>query len=393
MSVSLKLIERVSQIQAILANSECEGFLLYIIKEQNPFAKDLLEIKPTVNLSRRFFYLIPREGEPKKIVNQVDCHPLRHIYGNDCPYLGHVELAKVLKKHLPKRVCMQYSPMAELATHSIVDAGTLEFIRSLGVEVSSSEGLIQELESRLTPNQIKEHFISEKMVDRVANDAFNFCRQAFSDRGFLYEKELQSFIMDALHGSGFVFEGEPICAVNENSANPHYEIEGNGSKITPDDYLLIDLWAKRDVADGVYADITRVISFSKPSCRQLEVFEWVRQAQREAVELIESRLASDKPVFGFEADRACFEYLAAKGVQGAIKHRTGHNITGELHGPGANLDNLEAIDKRALIKSSCYSVEPALYFEGEFGLRLEHDILIDEKGVVHVTGGVQNKLV
>ena len=390
MSISLAAKEKIAQIQTLLDEAGFDGFLLYIINDQDQFAKRLLEIDASVHISRRFFYFIPTVGIPIKIVNRVDCFPLRGVYGVECSYLGHLELVKALKKNIPKKICMQYSPMADLASHSVVDAGTIELLRSLSIYVSSSQEIIQKFESHLTLCQVKEHFLSANMVDSTAKKAIAYCRDEIKGKGCLYEGDVQQFIMEEFYAAGFVFEGKPICAVNENSANPHYHINTSGCKITGEDYLLIDLWAKRDVKEGVYADITRVACFGAASKRQLQVFEWVRQAQRKAVQLIESRFSSGEEIFGYEVDKICFDYLSSKGAAKAIYHRTGHSITGQLHGPGVNFDNLETIDKRPLIKGSCYSVEPALYFEGEFGLRLEHDVLIDEEGIVHVTGGTQN---
>lgn len=392
MPISLELKIKVDKIQSLLAKSEFDGFLLYMIKDQNSYAKHLLEIKPTVNLSRRFFYFIPKKGVPIKIVNKVDLFPLRVIYGRDYPYLGRKQLEKLLNDLLPKKICMQYSANAYLPTHSVVDAGTFELLKSFDIQIGSSEMIIQKLESELSPSQIKEHFISEKVVDTIALDAFSFCRDQINEGVELYERDVQEFIMTRLDKNGFVYEGKPICAVNANSSNPHYEIEGRGSSIRNSDFLLLDLWAKRNCGDGVYADITRVACFGEPSERQRQVFNWVRHAQKEAVKLIESRFNQGKVVYGWEVDKVCFDYLHKEGVSNAISHRTGHNITGELHGPGANLDNLESIDTRPLLKNTCYSVEPALYFDGQFGLRLEHDILVDSNGLVHVTGGIQDEI-
>ncbi len=74
-------------------------------------------------------------------------------------------------------------------------------------------------------------------------------------------------------------------------------------------------------------------------------------------------------------------------------HRTGHNIGEELHGPGANLDNLETHDYRLSKPGTCFSVEPGIYLPGEFGVRLEYDIYLEFSGKVKISGGIQEKIV
>ena len=73
-------------------------------------------------------------------------------------------------------------------------------------------------------------------------------------------------------------------------------------------------------------------------------------------------------------------------------HRTGHNIGTILHGNGANLDNLETHDERLILPDTCFSVEPGLYFPGEFGVRSEVNMVV-RPGKAEVTGRVQTELV
>ena len=80
------------------------------------------------------------------------------------------------------------------------------------------------------------------------------------------------------------------------------------------------------------------------------------------------------------------------GLGESFTHRTGHNIGPVLHGSGAHLDNLETHDERRILPNTCFSVEPGVYFPGEFGVRSEVN-MIARRGSAAVTGRAQTELV
>ncbi|HSX10557.1 MAG TPA: M24 family metallopeptidase, partial [Chlamydiales bacterium] len=187
----------------------------------------------------------------------------------------------------------------------------------------------------------------------------------------------------------------PIVAVNEHSADPHYQPQKEGSSpIREGDFILIDLWAREKDPTAIFGDITRVaIAAKKPTARQQEIFQIVRNAQKAAIALIKERFAHKKRIEGWEVDAAARKVIADAGYAEFFTHRTGHNIEIELHGSGAHMDNLEMHDVRPLLPATCFSIEPGIYLPDEFGVRLELDILIHRDGKVEVTGGEQDAIV
>ena len=236
--------------------------------------------------------------------------------------------------------------------------------------------MIQEL-ATLDAQAIESHLYAADVVDRVVRDAFSFVQEKLP-----YEKEVQDFILKRFAEEGCETDHGPIVAYGANSANPHYAMEGRGAKCKPDDFVLIDLWCRQP--GGVFADITRVGSLGKPTEKMQEAFSAVREAQKEGVRNVKVGAR------GCDVDTAARRVLEKKGFGSYVMHRLGHSIDTELHGSGAHLDSFEACDTRVIIPNTCYSVEPAVYIPGEFGLRLEHDILVTDR--VRVTGGEQNEI-
>ncbi|MBM4075082.1 MAG: M24 family metallopeptidase, partial [Planctomycetes bacterium] len=177
----------------------------------------------------------------------------------------------------------------------------------------------------------------------------------------------------------------PIVAVNANSGNPHYET--GDAPIRSGDFVLVDLWAKLDRPRSVYSDLTRVgyVGETVPD-RYDAIFQIVAEARDRAIELVKDRFANGRPLFGYEVDDACRDVIRQAGYGDYFVHRTGHSIGQEVHGNGANMDNLETHETRRVLPGCCFSIEPGIYL-AEFGIRSEVDVFVDLKGSVHVTAG------
>jgi Xaa-Pro aminopeptidase len=234
-----------------------------------------------------------------------------------------------------------------------------------------------------------------KVLDETAAKTWNWIGQELNAGRKLSEYEVQQFILNEIHKNGCIMDSEPIVGVNGNSANPHYAPSKEKSQpIKKGDFILIDLWCRQKEEDSVYADITRVaVAAEKPSARQQQVFEIVRRAQKAATDFVRDKFAKNDAVKGFEVDQISRSVIEEAGFGEFFTHRTGHNIDKETHGPGANIDSLETLDERRLIRRSCFSIEPGIYLPGEFGVRLEYDVYIHETGQIQVTGGVQEAIV
>ena len=89
---------------------------------------------------------------------------------------------------------------------------------------------------------------------------------------------------------------------------------------------------------------------------------------------------------GWQVDDAARHVIEQAGYGPHFIHRTGHSIGQEVHGNGANMDNLEMHDERRVLPRTCFSIEPGIYLP-EFGIRSEVDVYVDANRQVHVTGG------
>lgn len=387
---------RIAEIQKLLAKEKLDGWLLYDFHGSNPLARDFLQIDPSVLTTRRFFYWIPASGEPIKILHAIELYPLAHLPGKSEIFLKWQELEAQLQKALKgaKTIAMEYSAKNAIPYLSKVDAGTVELIRSFGVEVVSSALLLQSYTCVLDAEQAKLHFEAGEFAAQVAGMAWEKIADALRSNTPINEYQVQQFIMDQIAAHGYVTEARPICAVNAHGADPHYAPSKEvWSPIKKGDFIQIDLWCKKKHPKAVFADIARVaVADSTATPKQKEIFAIVRTAQKAATDLVFSKYAKGEKIRGCDVDAVSRKVIEDKGYGKNFLHRTGHNIYTDVHGPGTHLDNLETQDTRELIPHTCFSVEPGIYLPGEFGVRLEYDIYLGDGGKAHISGGVQDEL-
>lgn len=393
MSKQSKILEA----QRHLKEAKVDGWLLYDFHKNNPLAHRFLEIPSNVFMTRRFFYWIPKEGSPVKIVHAIESHALDDWPGEKRIFLSWQSLEKELASLLSHvhLVAMEYSPRNAIPYVSHVDAGTIDFIRSLNIEVVSSAGFLPYFTAVITKTQGESHIRAGKALDRIVNATWKWIGAELRESASLSEYDVQQHILAQFLDAKLITDHPPIVAVNAHSADPHYEPPKKGSStIQKGDFILIDLWAKEEREGSIFADITRVaVAASQPTQRQEEIFQIVREAQKKAIALVEHRFREKKRVEGWEVDEAAREVIRKAGYADFFLHRTGHSIETSLHGSGANIDNLEMHDVRPILSSSCFSIEPGIYLKGEFGVRLETDVYVHSDGKVEVTGGEEEKLV
>jgi Xaa-Pro aminopeptidase len=389
--------EKLKDVQQKLAELQVDGWLLYDFQHSNKLACEFLEIGPQAHLTRRFFYWIPARGTPIQIVHAIEGHVLNHFPGEIKRYSSW----QILEKHLgdvlrgKSRVAMEYSPRNGIPYISKVDGGTLETVRSYGVAVVSSASFLQYYTSVLTEFQVQSHLEAACVLEETVTKTWKWIRLQLEERRHITEYDVQQYMLGEIHAQGHIMDGEPICGVNQNSASPHYApSKTNAAVIKPGDFILIDLWCKKNAPRAVFADITRVaVAAPRATARQEQIFSLVRTAQKRATDWIRSRFANRETVRGCEVDEVCRKVIAEAGFGAYFTHRTGHNIYTELHGPGAHLDSLETWDERPLIPGTCFSVEPGIYLPGEFGVRLEHDVYLPDATSIQITGGTQESIV
>jgi Xaa-Pro aminopeptidase len=346
-------------------------------------------------VTRRWFYYIPATGEPRGLVHKIEAQTLAPLPGEHSLYAGWSTLVDGLKTLLSggRRVAMQYSPNCAVPYVAMVDAGTVELVRGLGVEVVTSANLIQFFESRWSEEQLMMHLEAAGKVDIIRRQAFERVGAKLRAGERVTEWEMQQFILTRFAEEGLTTDHGPDIAVNANASNPHYEPKQDAcSEIKRGDLVLMDMWAKLDRPDAVFYDITWVgFCGAEPPAQVERVFTVVRDARDRAIALVKEAVREQRELRGFEVDDAAREHVRAQGFEEYFFHRTGHSIGTEVHGSGANMDNLETHDERWVIPWTCFSVEPGIYLP-EFGIRSEVDVFVGDREA-RVTGEIQDKLV
>lgn len=382
-------------IQEALGQFGFDGWLLYDFRGSNPLARRVLDLPEKAKTTRRFLYFIPRQGEPRKLVHRIEPGALDHLPGEATPYLRWQELEEGVRSLVggSKAVAMEYAPRLSNPYIARVDAGVVELVRSFGVEVRPSGDLIQLFEASWSDEQWAMHREATGHTTEAFNIAFGLIAERCSGGGSIREAEVQAVIMDHFHRNGMTTYSPPIVGVGPHSGDPHYEPKaGQDAEIREGDFVLIDLWAKMDRPGGVYSDLTRVGFVGTEVPEPFEaVFRVVARARDAAIDRVREAFRTKSPLRGFEVDDASRQVIEAAGYGDAFIHRTGHSIGEETHGNGANMDNLETHETRLVLPRTCFSVEPGIYLP-EFGIRSEVDVFVDASGEVHVTGGLQTRV-
>jgi len=382
-----------SEMQSDLRAAGLHGWLFYDFRGRDPIAHEILQL-PAGMRTRRWFYFVPARGTPKKLVHKIETGSLAAVPGDTLYYSAQEELRSNLKKLIghAKKIAMQYSPKNEIPYVSMVDAGTIELVRSTGVKILSSADLVQKYEAVWTPGQLESHLYAGKHVDRIVAEAFQRAARGVRENRPETEHGLQQWIREQFAAADLMAEEGPDIAVNAHASDPHYgPSPDRPTPIKEGDLLLLDVWAKRNTPGSVYYDITWVGYLgTKPPGKIAKVFNIVRDARDKAVELILTSIANGKPLQGWQVDKAARAHIEKAGFGKYFFHRTGHNIGTSVHGNGANMDGIETHDVRHLIPGTCTSVEPGIYLPG-FGIRSEVNVYIGEKEA-RVTGAVQKEL-
>ncbi len=383
------------EIQQALRKAGLDGWLFFDHHRRDPLAYRILSIPDTIGATRRWYYFVPAEGEPRKLVHRIESGALESLEGSKESYSSWTDQQRKLKAMLAgaSRIAMQYSPKCAIPYVSLVDAGTLELVRSFGIEVVSSADLIQEFEARWNEKQLQSHLEAGKLVDRARREAFDFIAGRIRATEPVTEYEVQQFILKRFSDSGLTTTHGPIVGVNANGSDPHYEPTLNRTcRIQRGDFVLIDLWAKLTEPNAVYYDITWTgFCGDRIPERIQNVFQIVRNARKKGSAFAIQKASNCESFAGYEVDDVVRGYIEKQGFGEFFFHRTGHSIGTDVHGTGANMDNLESHDERRVIPGTCFSIEPGIYLP-EFGIRSEVNVYVGE-GFGRVTGEEQEELV
>jgi Xaa-Pro dipeptidase len=385
------------QIQTALREQHVDGWLFYDHHHRDPIAYRILGLSESSHVSRRWYYFIPAEGPPRKLTHRVESGKLALLPGSGSVYSSWQELEDGLRTMLEpyKKLAMQYSPRNAIMYVSLVDAGTVEVLRELGKTIVSSADLVSRFEAVLTPEQIASHYQAQKSIDEILDAAWKHiaARLRLGAQTPLNEYEVMVWLQEAMRRAGIADGYGPNVSVNANSSDSHYEPTAASSKrISEGDFVLIDIWGRMNRPETCFYDITwTAVVGRSPSERERQVFSVVAQARDEAIRTVQEAFAARQPLAGWQADDAARGVICRAGFGEYFTHRTGHSISSETHGNGANLDDLETHDDRLLLPYTCFSVEPGIYLP-EFGVRSEVNMLT-EPGRAVVTGPIQTELV
>jgi Xaa-Pro dipeptidase len=385
----------IAEIQSYLRSEGFDAWLLYDFQGLNPIAQKMLPTRGII--TRRWFLLIPREGEPVMLAHKIEEVAFKGIPYELRTYSGWAALEEKLKSLLVgiRKAAMEYSPRNAIPYVSRVDAGTLELVRGLGVEVCSSANLVQHFQCRWTPEQLASHKTAASFLVGLQEEMFNLVAGEIGSGRRISEYDVQQEILRRYGEAGMVSDHMPIVAIGANSALPHYEPSAEDHKeIREGELLLIDIFCRQAGEATIQADITWTAYVGRGPVPEemLKVFSVVTAARDRGVEFISERFAAGREVHGWGVDDAVRGVITKAGFGPHFTHRTGHSLGVAVHGDGVNIDNLETKDERILEPGLGFTIEPGIYFEGEFGVRSEIDCYIGGAGVEVTTLPLQREL-
>lgn len=383
-------------IQAVLADLELDGWLLFDFHGLNPVATGMIGLEGL--LSRRIFVLVGREGVPVAITHAIEQAPWKHWppeWRNERYSSWRTleeQLAKLVKG---KRVAMEYSPGDAVPYLDRVPAGVLEMVKAAGAKVVTSGELVTRFYASWATGHVDAHRRAAAGIAQVARDAINVAGKRAKGGAPMAEHELAKWITDRFDEQKLAYGHGPIVAAGANAANPHHEpSSASPTLINRGDVLLVDLFAYEAAGPGVYADQTWMASLGPPSSRALDVWKAVCGARDAAIALVQERVKKGADVRGAEVDDASRAVIVKAGFGEYFTHRTGHSIDPrDLHGSGPNIDNLETREERLLIPGVAFSIEPGVYITGEIGMRTEVNMYIEAGRAVVTPENYQRELI
>jgi Xaa-Pro dipeptidase len=387
----------VAEVQQSLKAEGLDGWLLYDFHGSNPIAARLLGTAAGTKMTtRRWFYLVPAAGEPRALVHAIERGTLDALPGTKTVYAGRQQLDAGLTAVLAgmKRIAMEYSRNCAIPYISRIDGGTLELVRSRGIEVESSGDLVQRFEAVWDANALATHRDASDALYRIKDRAFELIARRVQDSEAMTEFAIQQQMAAWFEEERLVSDSPPVVAAQENAGNPHYLPTARRTRqIQKDELVLLDLWGKKkDDPGAVFADITWVgFTGRYVPAEMTAAFEAIRHARDAAAALVQDSAKEQRDIRGWQVDRAARDVLERAGFGERILHRTGHNLGRDVHGNGAHMDDYESHDDRRLIPGTGFTIEPGLYFD-TFGVRTEINVYYGERDAL-VTGPTQTEII
>ncbi|MHA1520132.1 MAG: M24 family metallopeptidase [Promethearchaeota archaeon] len=388
---------QLNHIQDALREEKVDGWLFYDFRNQDPLSYRILGLNFNVHHTRRWYYFIPVSGTPHKIVSAVEPGALDSLPGEKHVYLSLKQKKIILSELFSSNptIVMNYSPMNDVPYVSMVDGGTLEFIRSFGCTIQSAQNLIQTFEGLVKEEAFETHRIASKLMHSITDRAFQEIGHRIREGIQCRELDIHQFIQNLYAENNLVSLGSPEVAINVNAADPHYSPSEDGPTMKLGDLVLIDSWAKLDQPGAIYYDITWMAYIGEEIPERIQSIWTVVKAGRDAAIAFErKKLELGVPCYGWEVDNVCRAVIEKAGFGEYFVHRTGHSIGQEVHGNAVHIDGLETKDTRQVVPYVLHSIEPGIYIPNEkIGIRSEVDVYVDTHNQVIVTGPIQEDIV
>ena len=378
-------------VQGLLAVQRLDAWLLFDRDNGNPIAKRI--VSPDGNPSRPWFYTVPARGEPIAIVHESEKRSFEHLPGKKLTYTNYKELDKHLRTMLKgiRSVALEYSQRANVPSISRVDAGTLELIRAAGVQVRSSETLVQYTKAIWGDAGRTAHYVAAHHLVELRKDALAYITKQLSTAQPVTEYDVQQRLTKGMVTRGLAGTA-PVVAAGVNTADPYYvPTAAKTQPIKRGDLIVISLAAKVDKPDGIYAAQTWVaVADNQVKDEYKKAFETATLARDHALSLITDRVRKSRPITGAEVDQATRAFIKKAGFEKAVMHRTGHSMDNDLQGGGADLDDLEVRDTRILTMGTGFTVGPGVYMPTQFGVRSEVSVYLSTNGPEITTPGQES---
>lgn len=373
------------QAREYMAQAGVDGWLVYDYRGMNPIFGDTVGNTNLSHVTRPVWLWIPTSGPARMLVSFVDQSRFTHLGLDTTLFVNRRDMIAKLRAMLgathggASRVAMEYTPEGALPRVSKVDGGTLEMVRSLGVEVEPSADILQYATQRWDAEQLESHRFAADALTRIVKEAFERIGERV-DAG-ITEYDVAEFIRQRFLDAGMIVTDGPAVAVNEHASDPHFEPTPEASvRIQRGDWVLIDLWTRLPDDHAMFGDITwtAYVGDEVPA-RHQEVFDIVIGARDAAFAEMEAAFSAARTLQGWELDKVARDYIEAAGYGEFFNHRLGHSLGREVHSNAVNLDSWETHDTRQLIPGIAVTIEPGIYVP-EFGVRSEIDVFMAEDG-------------
>ncbi len=383
-------------IQKGIAGAKLDGWFFYDFMGSDPVGRSILKIRPDRMHSRRWFYFIPSQGVPVKLVHALENKILDHLPGRKEVYIGWKEMVKLLQSvfQSKSRIAAQYSAKNAIPMISRIDAGMFDLLKSFGLNLVSSGDLVQQFDACLSKPQINTHLNAAGELQVIFDKTVRYIRRKLKNHQEVNELNVQKFLQNKAKSHRLVSSLPQIIAVGENTSDPRYfPTESSNKPIHNKCLIQLSLRARDKSEDAIYASASWVIYIGNEVPEKYENnFRILKRTRDGAFEFIRKAMKKAKPVHGWEVDEYARKIIGKEELDSNYLHRTGHSLGNAFYGNGVNLDNLETRDERMIIPGLCFTIVPGLYFS-DYGMRSEINLYIDTKGAHLSTPQTQEKIV